>query len=320
MEIQQLRHLMAAATHGNLLKAAEESCISQSGLSRSIKSLEDRLGVPLLDRKPKGVEPTVYGLSVLRRAQVILNEVQRSIEELRAIEEARFGHVTIGVTQNYANYVVPEILVAVRRERPALRLKVLTGGFLELISMINTEAIDFGFGIIGSLMQDDGIVVERLRAHQSKVFVRVGHPLAGTGPVSVAALAEADWMMLTSTAVQRGFAAFFERRGLMTPSQSLTTDSLHLIRSCLRHSDALTILPAEAAARDVGDGLIVELECDTPVEDSQIGFFHRRGGVLTPQAQYLLDHFRSALGQTPPLRKARTLTPRISDAPVVESA
>jgi DNA-binding transcriptional LysR family regulator len=250
---------------------------------------------------------------------VILNEVQRSIEELRAIEEARFGHVTIGVTQNYANYVVPEILSAVRRERPALRLKVLTGGFLELVTMINTEAIDFGFGIIGSLMQDDGVVVERLRAHQSKVFVRVGHPLTEKESVSVTDLAEADWMMLTSSAVQRAFAAFFARRGLMAPSQSLTTDSLHLIRSCLRDSDAVTILPAEAAARDVRDGFIVQLNCETPVEDSQIGFFHRRHGVLTPQAQFLLDRFRAALGKTPPVRKARTLTPR-SSAPAADTS
>ena len=45
MEIQQLRHLLAAVETGNLLKAADKSCISQSGLSRSIKSLEQRPGI-----------------------------------------------------------------------------------------------------------------------------------------------------------------------------------------------------------------------------------------------------------------------------------
>ena len=88
MEIQQLRHLIAAIENRNLLKAADKAYISQSGLSRSLKSLEHRLGVPLLIRGPKGVEPTIYGLTVIRRAKVILNEVARSIEEVRAIEMA----------------------------------------------------------------------------------------------------------------------------------------------------------------------------------------------------------------------------------------
>ena len=89
MEVQQLRHLLAAVRYGNLLKAAEEIHISQSGLSRSIKSLETRLGVPLLIRKSKGVEPTVFGLSVINRAKVIINEVARAVEEIKAIEAAR---------------------------------------------------------------------------------------------------------------------------------------------------------------------------------------------------------------------------------------
>ena len=69
MEIQQLRHLIAAVENRNLLKAADKAYISQSGLSRSLKSLEHRLGVPLLVRGPKGVEPTMYGLAVIRRAK-----------------------------------------------------------------------------------------------------------------------------------------------------------------------------------------------------------------------------------------------------------
>ena len=149
MEIQQLRHLMAAVEHRNLLKAAEHTFISQSGLSRSIRSLEHRLGVPLLIRGPKGVEPTVYGLSVLRRAKVILNEVAKSIEEVRAIEQARVGEVTFGITPNYATYLVPQLLAELHRDRPSLKVTVITDGFVELIERVKTESIDFAFGLIG---------------------------------------------------------------------------------------------------------------------------------------------------------------------------
>jgi LysR family transcriptional regulator of abg operon len=91
LEVQQLRHLLAAVNYGSFVKAADACHISQSGISRSITNLEQRLGVPLLVRSGAGVAPTVYGLSVLHRANLILNEVERSVQEVRAIEEGRTG-------------------------------------------------------------------------------------------------------------------------------------------------------------------------------------------------------------------------------------
>jgi DNA-binding transcriptional LysR family regulator len=113
LEIQQLRHLLAVIQYGNLRQAAEESNISQSGISRSLKSLETRFGVPLLLRKPRGVTPTVFGLSVARRAEAILNEVAHAQKEVRDLQAARIGEVTLGITHNYAHYTVPDVLVEI---------------------------------------------------------------------------------------------------------------------------------------------------------------------------------------------------------------
>lgn len=310
MEIQQLRHLIAAVQHGNLLKAADESFITQSGLSRSIKSLEDRLGVPLLVRKPKGVEPTIYGECLIKRAKLILNEVARSIEEVRAIEEARTGNVRFGITQNYASYVVPDILSDLAAERPDMSIEVQTGGFLELIEQVKSEELDFGFGIIGALRQEEGIVVEPLRAHQSRVIARASHPLAGRHDISIAELAVARWMLLNSEAVQRGFSTFFERHGYAVPSQAVRTDSVTLIRRVAQASDVLTILPHEAVDKKIAQGILVEIDCPTPVDQARIGLFYRQGGVLTPQAHLLADRFRVAFNAQPTMKRPPRRTAR----------
>lgn len=309
MEIQQLRHLIAAVQHGNLLKAADESFITQSGLSRSIKSLEDRLGVPLLIRQPKGVEPTIYGISLIRRAKLILNEVARAVEEVRAIEEARSGDISFGITQNYASYVVPDILARVAQERPGMGITVKTGGFLELIELVKSEAVDFGFGIIGSLRQGEGIVIEPLREHQSRVIARVQHPLAHKTGVTVQELADARWMMLDSETVQRGFASFFERHGLHLPRQTILTDSITLIRRVAIETDVLTILPQEAVQKKIDQGVLTEIDCPTPVDQSRIGLFYREDGAMTPQANFLLDQFRVVFGHAALTKKPRPRNP-----------
>jgi DNA-binding transcriptional LysR family regulator len=293
MEIQQLRHLIAAVENGNLLKAADTAFISQSGLSRSLKSLEQRLGVPLLHRGPKGVEPTIYGLAVLRRAKVILNEVARSVEEVRAIEHGRIGETTFGVTQNYANYLMPELLAELHAERPGLRVTILTDGFLELVKKVKLEELDFAFGLIGRIHHSDGIIIEPLTENRSSVVAGAGHPLAGRKDIAVEDLAAASWAMLSSESVQRGFGLFFESRGLAVPPQMLRSNSIAMIRHVVAETDALTILPRETVQPEIEAGTLVALDCETPVERTRIGLIFRDGGLITPQAEVVVSRIRA---------------------------
>ena len=295
MEIQQLKHLIAAIENRNLLRAAEKSFISQSGLSRSLKSLETRLGVELLHRGSKGVEPTVYGLAVMRRAKVILNEVARSVEEVRAIEQGRTGETKFGVTQNYANYLMPELLAELHVERPDLRVTVVTDGFLELVAKVKAEELDFAFGLIGRIHHSDGLIIEPLMNNRSSVFARPDHPLAGRVGVTTDELASASWAMLSSESVQRGFGLFFETRGRAVPPQMLKCNSIAMLRHVVAETDALTILPREVVQMELDAGALVAVESETPVERTRIGLIFRDGGLITPQATVVADRIRTTL-------------------------
>ncbi len=285
---------MTAVEHGNLLKAAEKSFISQSGLSRSIKSLEHRLGVQLLIRGPKGVEPTAYGTSVLRRAEVILNEVAKAVQEVRAIEQGRVGEVTFGITPNYATYLVPQLLAALHRDRPGLRVTVITDGFVELIEQVKAEAIDFGFGLIGQVRRSDGVEIEAIRRHHSRVMASASHPLAQRGALTREDLAAADWAMLSGEGVQRSFGLFFETRGLPVPVQVMRSNSISLVRQMVIASNTLSVLPEDVVHADIVAGTVVALDCETPVEQTRVGLFYRKGGLLTPQAALVIERFRAA--------------------------
>ena len=248
MEIQQLRHLVAAVQCGNLVRAADQCNISQSGLSRSIRSLEERLGLQLLIRQSKGVEPTIFGLSVVRRARLILNEVTRSLDELRAIEASEIGDVSFGVTQNYGYYLIPEVLAELNKTHPAVRINVLTGGFLDILEQLKTGSIDFAFGLLGPIDSCDQITVEALRDHHSRVVGRSSHPLAQkTGEVTPEELGAARWATLRGEGFQRIFTDYFSSRGLRPPTQVVRTDSIALIRQLVGNSDMLAVLPRYGA-------------------------------------------------------------------------
>jgi LysR family transcriptional regulator of gallate degradation len=307
MEIQQLRHLIAAVQYGNLLKAAEESNISQSGLSRSIKSLETRLGVPLLVRKSKGVEPTVFGLSLIRRAQVIISEAAHSIREIRAIEQAQVGEVTVGITPNYAYHLIPRLIADLVRERPAVRITVVAAAYLNLVDKLKVGDIDFAFGFLGAVEQNPDVIVEELRESHSRVLVRTSHPLLAKAAVDMDDLARASWAMLSGEGFQRNFLNFFYVRGQTIPTQAVRTDSIALLKRVVMASDLLTVLPEEAVTEEIAKGSLTTLRCETPAEFARVGFLFRTESLKTPQMQLLIDRIRAAITGSAPVGRVIAL-------------
>ncbi len=296
MEIQQLRHLVTAVDCGNLLKASDECHISQSGLSRSIRSLEDRLGLPLLIRTSKGVEPTVYGLSVVQRARLILNEVARSMDDLRAIQAAEIGEVTFGITQNYGYYLIPDVLAEMNADHPGIRLVVRTGGFLDLVETLKVGAIEFGFGLLGRMDDDPDIQVEALREHHSRVICRRDHPLMLKGEeVTPAELANARWATLRSMGFQASFINYFSTLGLRSPVQAVRTDSIAAIRELVATSDLLAVLPPNIVRDGLDLGKLAILDCDAPAEQTAVGFMFRTHSLVTPSSRLVIDRIRARL-------------------------
>lgn len=301
MEIQQLRHLVSAVACGNLLKAAEECNISQSGLSRSIRSLEDRLGVQLLIRKSNGVEPTVFGDSVLKYAYLILNEVARSLDEIRAIQSSQVGEVVVGVTQNYGYYFIPDVITEFQQSQPSVRVTVKTGGFLDLVQQLKMANVDFVFGLLGPIEEGQELTVELLREHHSRVIARSTHPLAVQArEVTPQELSAARWATLRGEGFQRNFANYFASLSLKAPEQVLKTDSIALIRQSISAANLLAVLPPDVVKGELDSGALVILDCDAPAEQTHVGFVTRRSSFVTPQQTLLTDRIRRQLSRPAP--------------------
>ncbi|MGI5105971.1 LysR family transcriptional regulator [Treponema socranskii] len=89
MELYQLRGLIAFAECGNLSKAAEAVHTSQSALSRSMKNLEDELGVPLFSRTKNTIALTETGTLAVRHAQIVVSAHNDMIRTVREEERRR---------------------------------------------------------------------------------------------------------------------------------------------------------------------------------------------------------------------------------------
>src|SRR5690606_24107662 len=100
IEMQQLTHVCAVADHGQIAAAARAIAITQPALSRSIRNLEETLGVALFERSRQGVALTSYGITFLAHARAIVNEVTRAQESVDALRGLATGRVSLGLSAN----------------------------------------------------------------------------------------------------------------------------------------------------------------------------------------------------------------------------
>lgn len=108
--IRSLDTFIVVAEEKNLLRASARLHLSQSALTRSIQTLEEKLDVRLFDRTGRGVELTHAGQAWLEHARKIRESVTQATQEIRRIDKGQVGQIEIGVLASAMFGIVPEIL------------------------------------------------------------------------------------------------------------------------------------------------------------------------------------------------------------------
>src|SRR5215510_12448363 len=96
LKLRELRILMTVAEAGTMGKAAAKLALSQPAVSKAIAEIERTLGVQLLERAPRGVEPTVYGLAVLKWATAVFDDLRQAVREVEFLADPTVGEVRVG--------------------------------------------------------------------------------------------------------------------------------------------------------------------------------------------------------------------------------
>ncbi len=293
MDIQQLRHFLSTVRYGNFGVAARTMHITVSGLSRSIKALEESVGLPLFVRSAHGVEPTSHALSLVPWAKSIVNQRDRALEEFRNLRLARSGVLRFGITINFARDLAPRVVGELLRRSPGLEVTVSAGSQTELVERLQAAELDFVFGTIRQRPDGADLVYDPVQLSRSGVFCRPEHPYARLATVDAAKLAGADWALVDSHSSRQAFAEYFASRALPVPRLALCSNSLECLVESVRRSDLLTNLPERLLTREIAAGTYAQLRCEPPTGHATVAFVQRAGHVATPAMLLALELIRS---------------------------
>src|SRR5258707_11424274 len=83
-------------------RAAEQLGTSQPAISRSISDLEHALGVRLVDRGSRGIEPTPYGRALIKRGVAVFDELRQGVRDIEFLADPTAGELRIGCAESLA--------------------------------------------------------------------------------------------------------------------------------------------------------------------------------------------------------------------------
>jgi LysR family hydrogen peroxide-inducible transcriptional activator len=143
MDLKQLEYFMAIAHEGSISGAARKIRVAQPTLSQQLRNLEDELGEPLLQRKPRGVEPTAAGMILLEHAKLLIDESARLRNRFDKRREIQQGRLTLGIIPTIAPYLLNKILPTFRRTHPQIDIRIREAKTNELIQLAVDGSIEF---------------------------------------------------------------------------------------------------------------------------------------------------------------------------------
>jgi DNA-binding transcriptional LysR family regulator len=187
MNLKQLEVFLAVAESSSFSRGAEATFITQSTVSQHISTLEQELGIRLLDRTGKGAMLTEGGKILLTHARRIVAEMRGippAINRFKGLEDVS---LTVGASNIPGDYMIPEALPNLLKRFPRLAITVLQGDSRDVLDKIVREEVEIG--VVGSRFSDDAYNFTPLGRDRIIPVAGKGHPLYGRGEVTPEELA-----------------------------------------------------------------------------------------------------------------------------------
>ncbi|HEX3354440.1 MAG: LysR family transcriptional regulator [Terriglobales bacterium] len=144
----ETRDLASFAVLAELLhfgRAAARLHVSQPALSKRIKSLEEKIGGPLLLRNRRGVSLTAAGATFYKDARRILRDIDTAFEAAQGASSGELGKLRLGVGMSTVHSLVPRALLKFREARPGVEIEVADMATIRQIEALISGRLDVGF-------------------------------------------------------------------------------------------------------------------------------------------------------------------------------
>lgn len=286
MDLQQLRYVVALARELNFVRAAQKSHVTQPTLSQQIKKLEDELGVKLFERSSQRVRLTAAGEKFLAASESVLNTLDQGVRELRDDGGEIRGEVRISAIPTIGPYVLPGLIMNLRRKAPKLHLQIYEETTSVLLDSLKAGRVDIG--LLALPIDADGLVSKSLAYEKFFLALSKKHPLARLKEASARDLRSQDLLILQEGHCFGSQALEFCKRERGDERVVFQGSSLTSILELASAGEGITLVPELVLSSAVPPGLKF-IPFRKPGPFREIGFVWRVSAPLTRAMRCVIE-------------------------------
>ncbi len=245
MTIIQLEYLLAVANCGSFSLAAEHCFVTQPSLSMQVKSLEEELGVVLLDRSKKPVIPTEAGEVVLEQARETLRAYNYIKEAVAEFKGETAGKLRLGVIPTIAPYLLHRFIPAFVKDYPRVELEISEMITSDIVEALKRDRIDAA--LVASGTCGEGIIEQELFSDRFFAYVSPDNPLYERQNIRIEDIELKDLVILSPGNCMRDqIIELCQARRTMPARYSFESGSLETLMRIVDCTQCLTIIPEMA--------------------------------------------------------------------------
>lgn len=285
---RQLVAVLAVAENRSFVAAAAELQMSQPAVTRSIKRIEDVLGVRLFERTTRSVHLTDAGREFVALAQRMTNDLRIAANSMREIADQQRGQVIVTSLMSIAHGMLPRAIATYHQARPGIEIQVRDGIHSDVLDDLKSGAADFGItylqdipdGLTATLLGNGSFDLVATASSEIGASARTsisfdelrGVPLVSMPPGSQTR------RVLDATAARRGFAL----------THAAVVSQIPTLLSFVRSGVGAGLVPSSSISGDLSKDM-VRMSVRDPKISLNIGILRYGERSLSPAAEGLLD-------------------------------
>jgi len=294
MDTRQLAAFCAVVEKKSFSQAAERLGVTQPAVSLQVRALEKRLGVQLLDRSGRRVEPTEAGQRVYRNAQRLLAAEELLVEELEG-GEAVAGRFELGASTGPGGTVVPVLLAELQREHLELSVALTVADTHTVVELVADRSVELG--VVGFARRHRSVAFDVLFRDQVVLACPPGHRFAGK-TISLDDLrGETLILMQEGAGVREAIEDELREHGarLRDFESKLELGLQESVRSAVEAGYGVTFISRSAIESSLAAGTLTEARVEGLEPSREIFLARASGRSLTRAAQAFIELARSRL-------------------------
>lgn len=298
MKNNQLRAFVAVAEHGTIRAAARSLALSQTAVTKSLRELELDLQVGLLHRSPQGVRLTTAGLELLRRAKLILAELDEARASIQSLRGQGTPRVNAAMTPAFSVLCLPDALERFRVRYPDARLGIRDAFLSQLLPMLRDGTIDLAITALLPEVLGADLSFEPLGRLTIALSGRPGR--FGPGPHRLADLGDAVWLLDESRGgISEAVRQWLMRNQVPTPRQVIECPSSMAALILSTRGDAIAPVPQAMLSQSWLMPMTQEIALHEPLPTVPIGIVVRKDSRLDAAASWFAECARLAIRAIP---------------------